>query len=580
MCSINGINFKNDKIIINITKSNQFRGPDKTNIFSYENYYFGFNLLSINSNRETEIQPKVSERYILLFNGEIYNTKKLIIEFKMKGNFNSDTDILFELIKMLGAEFIEYIDGMYSIVLFDKYEKKYFLFRDRFGTKPLFYYFDGNKFYFSSSLTSLSKNILSINLEINKKSLNNYINFGYNFGDQTLLSKINQVDNSQVIIFDDKKKKLKSKKFTSKPTSIKNYENFRSTICNSFESKHNVALLLSGGIDSNILFKEHLIFSKEKTTTFSTKFSNVEDKYNEDFFIAKNQSSKNNVKFEEIEIDNNMFLDNLEESYKSLEQPILNIGIPIYYISFKKIRSKNFRSVIAGDGGDELFFGYSYQKLLYYFNKLYFLYKHQDYLKNNIYGKKKILLISYYLLTKNYSLLFNEINNLNLFSKKGAYDRINVFKNNKVNNLKKYFEEDLNFKLSNDFVALKDNLGMNFNLETRFPFLQSSIVNYLNKFSLKKFFNSKVNKSFLYDIYKNDIEKEIFTSRKKGWTIPNDWLVEKETINFYKNSLPHNYKSFLDSIGIEFNKQNYDKNIKYRTLIFSLLIWSKKNSLL
>jgi len=580
MCSINGINFKNEKIIFDITKSNQFRGPDKTNILSYENYYFGFNLLSINSNRETEIQPKISERYIFLFNGEIYNTKKLIDEFKIKGNFNSDTDVLFELIKILGTEFIEYIDGMYSIVLFDKYEKKYFLFRDRFGTKPLFYYFDGSKFYFSSSLTSLSKNILSINLEINKESLNKYINFGYNFGEKTLLNKINQVENGQIIIFDDKRKILKSKKFISKPTSIKNYENFRSTIRNSFESKHNVALLLSGGIDSNILLKENIIFSKERTTAFSTKFLDVEDKYNEDFFIAKNQSFKNNVKFEEIEIDNKMFLDNLKESYKSLEQPILNIGIPIYYISFKKIRSQKFRSVIAGDGGDELFFGYSYQKLLYYFNKFYFFYKHQDYFKNNIYGKKKLLLISYYLLTKNYDLLFNEINNLNLFSNKRFYDRLNVFQNNKVSDLKKYFEEDLNFKLSNDFVALKDNLGMSFNLETRFPFLQSSIVNYINKFSLKKFYNSKINKSFLYNIYKNEIDKEIFTSRKKGWTIPNTWLIEKETINFYQNSLPQNYKSFLDSIGIKFNRQNYDMNIKYRTLIFSLLTWSKKNKLL
>lgn len=580
MCSINGINFKDEKLITNITNSNNFRGPDKTQIFLYENYYFGFNLLSINSNKETETQPKISDRYILLFNGEIYNTNKLIKKFNLNEHFSSDTDILFSLIKKIGVDFTKYIDGMYSIVLFDKLEKKYYLLRDRFGTKPLFYYFDGSKFYFSSSLTSLSKNIISINLQINKEALNKYINFGYNFGNKTLLDKIDQVENSEIVIFDDRNKNIKKYKITSDQTLIKNTIDFRSTIRESFNSKHNVALLLSGGIDSNILLKEHILYEKDKTTAFSTKFINVDEKYNEDFFIAKKQSQKNNVKFEQIEIDSKNFLDNLNDSYQALEQPILNISIPIYYISFKTIRSKNFRSVISGDGGDELFYGYSHQKLLYYFNKLNFFYKHQNYYKQSFYGRKKLILIFYYLLSKKYDLLFNLINNLNLF-KDTFNNNIGIsFGENKINNLKSFFEEDLNYKLSNDFVALKDNLGMNFSLESRFPFLQSSIVNYSKKFKLNTFFDSKINKKFLYDIYNNEIDENIFKSRKKGWSIPTNWLTAKETIDFYHRSLPKNYNSFLENIGIKFDKEKYKSFPKYRTLLYSLLVWSKKNMLL
>ena len=126
MCSINGINFKDEKLIKNITNSNNFRGPDKTQIFSYENYLFGFNLLSINSNKDTGLQPKVSEKYILLFNGEIYNLKKLIEKFNLKGNFESDTDVLFSLVNSIGINFARYIDGMYSVVLFDKLKKNTF----------------------------------------------------------------------------------------------------------------------------------------------------------------------------------------------------------------------------------------------------------------------------------------------------------------------------------------------------------------------------------------------------------------------------------------------------------------------
>ena len=452
--------------------------------------------------------------------------------------------------------------------------------RDRFGTKPLYYYYNGNNFYFSSSLSSLSKNIRSLEVKINNKSLNYYLNFGYNFGENSLIKGINQVNNSQMVTFDDRNKTIKKEYFISNPPLIKDNIDFRHTIREAFESKHDLAILLSGGVDSNVLFRENIKFNKKDTTAFSTKFLDVNEKYNEDFYSAKKQSARSNVKFEEINISYADFLDNLKDSYHALEEPILNIGIPIYYISFKYIRSKGFRSIVSGDGGDELFFGYSFQKLLYNYNKYNIFYKHIDYYQKNIFGRKKLILIFYYLFMKKYDLLFNIINNLNLLNKIDTNDIFKNFGDRKITNLKEFFEEDLNFKLSNDFVSLKDNLGMNFNLETRFPFLQASIVDYLKKINFNTFFDKNINKKFLFNIYKNDVDNEYFLSRKKGWTIPNKWLTNSETINFCVNNLPKNYDIFLKSIGIEYNKNKFFYNIKYRTLIFSLLTWCKKNNLL
>ena len=72
--------------------------------------------------------------------------------------------------------------------------------------------------------------------------------------------------------------------------------------CEAFESKHDLAILLSGGVDSNVLFRENIKFNKKDTTAFSTKFLDVNEKYNEDFYSAKKQSARSNVKFEEINI--------------------------------------------------------------------------------------------------------------------------------------------------------------------------------------------------------------------------------------------------------------------------------------
>ena len=104
---------------------------------------------------------------------------------------------------------------------------------------------------------------------------------------------------------------------------------------------------------------------------------------------------------------------------------------------------------------------------------------------------------------------------MNLLNKIDTNDIFKNFGDRKITNLKEFFEEDLNFKLSNDFVSLKDNLGMNFNLETRFPFLQASIVDYLKKINFNTFFDKNINKKFYLIFIKMMLIMNIFYQEKK-----------------------------------------------------------------
>ena len=148
MCGISGfISKKFQKTdLVRMTNAINHRGPDASGYFfdSQKGVGLGHKRLSIIDLSKDANQPMISHcgRYIMVFNGEIYNYKKIAKQLKVSNwKTKSDSEVVLEAFVEWGIDFLYHLNGMYAIAIYDKKEEKLFLFRDRMGIKPLFYHF-------------------------------------------------------------------------------------------------------------------------------------------------------------------------------------------------------------------------------------------------------------------------------------------------------------------------------------------------------------------------------------------------------------------------------------------------------
>ena len=187
MCGINGIvdsTLSEEQLSGRLQSMNtiiKHRGPDASKIFLDSSVGLGHQRLSILDISSTADQPMLSfsGRYIIVFNGEIYNFKELskilTQNFKITLQTSGDTEVLVNLIECLGIDkALQLLEGMFAFAVYDKKNRKLFLARDRFGEKPLFWYCANNQLYFSSELGPLTDQLKSL-LTINYDSLSFFL---------------------------------------------------------------------------------------------------------------------------------------------------------------------------------------------------------------------------------------------------------------------------------------------------------------------------------------------------------------------------------------------------------------------
>ena len=161
MCGINGIlNFDESQVIKEdlVKMNNQmiFRGPDSDGFYFNNNFGMSMRRLSI-IDIDNGDQPisSIDSRYHVVMNGEIYNFIELRKDLIKKGHrfeTNSDTEVIIHLYKQYGINFLDYLEGMFAIAIYDKKDNNLIIARDRIGIKPLYYYYDEKILIFSSSL--------------------------------------------------------------------------------------------------------------------------------------------------------------------------------------------------------------------------------------------------------------------------------------------------------------------------------------------------------------------------------------------------------------------------------------------
>jgi len=583
MCGINGFNFEDNKLIEKMNKLLNHRGPDSHDKFIDSNVSLGQTRLSIIdlSSAGSQPMPNEDESIWIVYNGEVYNFKELKNNLKEKHKFKSETDteVLIHLYEEYGKEMLPMLNGMFAFCLYDSNKKQLLLARDRTGVKPLYYYFDGEKFIFSSEIKAILAHGMPRN--INKDSLAFYLMFGYTLG-ESLIDGIKELDPASYMIFDLEKKTIEKGKFwTLKERKKKsNIEEIESLLKDSVKRRLiadvPVGAYLSGGIDSSLITALSRPYIEEYHT-FSVGFD--EGVYSELEF-AKLVSDHLDTIHHEITVTAEDAIKNIEKIAWHYDDPIAEGGtIPNYFIS--KLAKKYVTVALAGEGGDEVFGGYKWYK--YQPNIL----NYSKYVPFSIpeigksFTRKKIRMLNsarngiedLQSITQSW-LSPAEIRDIYRFDYK---DPKILFKERSRSNFKSILNKmqyiDINTLLQS-YNRKADRMTMAFAVEERVPFQDYRLLE--ASFSLPE--NLRINegneKYVLKKIGQKYLPKETIDREKRGYGVPISYWIE----TLLKEDMENRLDSSLLAEDKIFTK-DLRKKVKYHHNsywgLYSLEIWYK-----
>jgi len=322
-------------------------------------------------------QPMLShdERFVIAFNGEIYNHRSLRQELEQRGyNFNSqhsDTEVILEAYRCYGADVAQHLKGMWAFIIFDKREKTLFFSRDRFGKKPLFYSLINQKIVFASELGAVVQHP-EIQVNVNKLALAKYFAHGYVPSPMSMVEGVHKLDAGCNLLFSIEDGTSKISRYwryevnseysvSSKKFQYELVDSLYSSTEMRMDADVPVGVFLSGGVDSSSIISMAIASGKtQKIDSFSVAFDDPsfdESAYSNDISKILGTNHKQSLLCE------HSALNYLNQISSKLDEPIADSSLlPTYAVS--KLASESLKVVLGGDGADELFAGYDPYKAL------------------------------------------------------------------------------------------------------------------------------------------------------------------------------------------------------------------------
>jgi asparagine synthase (glutamine-hydrolysing) len=366
---MNGFIGRDERLLAEMNAAIAHRGPDFAGTYVDDDVSLGHRLLAIREAAEASRQPftKPGSPWVLLFNGQLYNTRELKRELGPEhAQTDLDTALLFAMIERHGWGFIERVHGMFAIALYHRDSRRVRLYRDPSGQKVLYYYLKDGRFAWSSELKALLTDP-RVDRTVDEEALALAARFGYVPGVKTLHRFIRKVHLSEEVTFDLASKAISSRFYESRADGYFPEDDeaaFRLLIEEHLQSKRPVAINLSGGLDSSLLVHEMSRLGHE-VHTYTDFFVGEDEAFNADALLARRLSKDYGTRHVEIPIRPEDVLENLVPGWLAVEEPNYNIGIPIYLATAKRegARGDGWRVILSGDGGDEIFGGYDYYRL-------------------------------------------------------------------------------------------------------------------------------------------------------------------------------------------------------------------------
>ncbi len=571
MCGIAGFcNLKYDRSS-NIEKMKEklfHRGPDAGGSFFSEDgqVTFGHRRLSIVDLSENGAQPMISHsgRYVITYNGEVYNYKKIakkLLEEKKVEAFKgtSDTEVLLEAFEAYGVkEGISLCKGMFAIALYDQQEQCLYLLRDRIGEKPLYYGQVGEAFAFSSELNAL-RALEGFRNPINTEVLDLYFIHGYIPAPYSIYKDIykleagtilkiklpfNNMEQIELETYWSVKETAKRGQATLFKGSVEEAADelerlLKESIAEQMVADVPVGAFLSAGIDSSTVVALMQSLHKGKVKSFTIGMA--EKDYNEAVYakeIAKHLGTEHTELYI-TEEDAKAVLPKLAEMYG---EPFADSSqIPTYLVS--KMTREHVTVSLSGDGGDELFCGYtSYASVERIWNKMkgfpYWLRKpcSELVIHSPLAGKPIYRIKGKLLGARGPSELYVDSYETDPLTKKISLAPAGC--SYKYSEYDPGFLEETNHNIMlmdmlmyhpDDILVKVDRAAMAVSLETRVPMLDKDVVEFAWSLPIVYKKEGKTGKKVLRDVLYRYVPREMMERPKKGFSIPIEkWLLQKD----------------------------------------------------
>lgn len=576
MCGIFGFSGKDHrKHTSSGLKKIAHRGPNETTIKSFKksNFSFGLNRLAIRDLRKG-LYPFWYKHYCLIYNGEIYNVKKLSDLADYECKTTCDVEPVLPLFDKFGIKAFSYLSGMFSIAIFDTKKLQLFLIRDKFGEKPLYYQVGNESVSFSSELKAFQST-----KKISSNAVFRYLSLGYQPLQETIFDQIKKLLPGELVSINLKTKEVVKKFYFSKNRISDLKKNHDLTInkskaVNDLDKLLNkivrekvvadvpVGCFLSGGIDSSLLTALVAKQQPQRLHTYSIKFDRKS--YDESLF-AQTVSKLYKTKHTEVLVTASKVSSIWDEVIEKMDEPFADPAIFPTYLLAKEAK-KNVTVIISGEGADEFFGGYPRFKKNIQLNLLSFV------------PDKIALTILKFLPSQKIAKLFNKPElfytaaHYQTFMKTKRSDYIKylkllnqtwkkikpIYDTSSIPSPLKLFLYDLRYYLGEQLCMKVDKMTMLHSIESRAPYLDDRLFPYM-KISAQLLKRGYQDKHLLRKVAIRYLPNKIALRKKQGFSLPLEfWLKEDlqdKTLSLLK---PHKLianmlkPSFLTNFTIDF----------------------------
>lgn len=608
MCGITGFysfNMATAHTVANVQQSNEKltqRGPDSGDIFVTENVALGHRRLSIIDTSSAATQPMKSKnnRYVIVFNGEIFNYQELSNQF-LKSYWeeigqpitHSDTEVLLGLLIQYGTKCLNWLHGFFAFSFFDTQSGRMIVARDPFGKKPLLYHLTKDGLAFSSEMKALLE--WNIPRKVNYSVLHQYLQLNYVPQPQSMIEGVEKLKPGHFMVLGKQGLEDYQAFYTTKcQPNLYNqytYEEAKAELLKKMDDSVQERMIsdvplgafLSGGIDSSVivaLASRHT----QKLNTFSVGYK--DNKFFDETQYAQLVAKKYDTNHHVFSLSNNDFLENVFGVLDYIDEPFADSSaLPVYILS--KNTRKHVTVALSGDGADEVFSGYNKHAAEWKMRQSSFsknlvkmaapLWKALPHSRNNkitnLFRQLDRFAEGANLNTKERYWRWASFNTGTAASQllcENVLAKVNfpliveakeqILSDLKSDDFNEVLLTDVHLVLLSDMLVKVDMMSMANSIEVRSPFLDKRVVDFA--FSLPSHYkiDGTMKKKIVQDAFREMLPAELYDRPKHGFEIPMlDWL-RKELWGLINDDLLD--KNFIAQQGI-FNG-NTIENLKLK----------------